>query len=95
MSPRNRVAWLYLQALGSIFVDSYDLQGYSEGIRTNLHMGLNAFLSAQPLISKMWDYSVIFYTLKDGCKINKLDGHDFTSMATPVCFGQWSSRKYA
>jgi hypothetical protein len=27
-SPRNRVAWLYPQALGSLFVVSYDSQGY-------------------------------------------------------------------
>jgi hypothetical protein len=31
--PRNRVAQLYLQALGSLFVASYDSQGYSGGIR--------------------------------------------------------------
>jgi hypothetical protein len=28
--PRNRVAQLYLQALGSLFVASYDSQGYRE-----------------------------------------------------------------
>jgi hypothetical protein len=33
----NRVAQLYLQALGSIFVASYDSQGYGGGIRTRLH----------------------------------------------------------
>jgi hypothetical protein len=33
VSPRNRVARLYPQALGSLFVPSYDSQGYSGGIR--------------------------------------------------------------
>jgi hypothetical protein len=35
--PRNRVAQLYHQALGSIFVASYDSQGYGRGIVTCLH----------------------------------------------------------
>jgi hypothetical protein len=38
--PRNRVAQLYPQTLGSIFVASYDSQGYSGGIRTRLHTGI-------------------------------------------------------
>jgi hypothetical protein len=36
---RNSVAQLYLQALGSLFVASYDSQGYGEGIRPRLHAG--------------------------------------------------------
>jgi hypothetical protein len=40
ISPRNRVAQLYLQELGSLFVASYDSQGYGGGIRTRLHTGL-------------------------------------------------------
>jgi hypothetical protein len=39
ISPRNRVAQLYLQALDSLFVASYDSQGYGGGIRTRLHTG--------------------------------------------------------
>jgi hypothetical protein len=39
ISSRNRVARLYLLALGSLFVASYDSQGYGGGIRTHLHMG--------------------------------------------------------
>jgi hypothetical protein len=39
ISPRNRVAQLYPQALGSLLVASYDLQGYGGGIRTRLHAG--------------------------------------------------------
>jgi hypothetical protein len=38
LSPRDRVAQLYLQALGFLFVASYDSQGYSGGIRTGLYM---------------------------------------------------------
>jgi hypothetical protein len=32
ITPRNTVAQLYPQALGSLFVASYDLQGYGRGI---------------------------------------------------------------
>jgi hypothetical protein len=37
---RNRVAQLYPQSLGSLFVASYDSQGYGGGIRTLLHAAL-------------------------------------------------------
>jgi hypothetical protein len=40
VSPRNRVARLHPQTLGSLFVASYDSQGYDGGIRTHLHMGI-------------------------------------------------------
>jgi hypothetical protein len=36
ISPRNRVARLYPQALGSLYVASYDSQGYGGGIRPRL-----------------------------------------------------------
>jgi hypothetical protein len=36
ISPKNTVAQLYPQALGSLFVASYDLQGYGGGILTYL-----------------------------------------------------------
>jgi hypothetical protein len=39
ISSRNRVVQLYPQALGSLFVASYDSQGYGEGIRPHLHTG--------------------------------------------------------
>jgi hypothetical protein len=39
ISPRNRVAQLYLQALDSLFIASYDSQGYGGGIRPRLHAG--------------------------------------------------------
>jgi hypothetical protein len=40
VSPRNRMARLYPQALGSLFIASYDSQGYGGGIRPRLHTGL-------------------------------------------------------
>jgi hypothetical protein len=39
ISPRNKVA----RALGSIFVVSYDSQGYGGDIRTHLHTGVGIF----------------------------------------------------
>jgi hypothetical protein len=39
ISTWNRVARLYPQALGSLFLASYDSQGYGGGIRPRLHMG--------------------------------------------------------
>jgi hypothetical protein len=37
ISPGNRVALFYPQALGSLFVTFYNSQGYGGGIRTRLH----------------------------------------------------------
>jgi hypothetical protein len=45
ISPRNRVARLYPQALGSLFVASYNSQGYGGGIRTRLHAGISTLES--------------------------------------------------
>jgi hypothetical protein len=39
MSPSDRVAQLYLQAPGSLFIAFYDSQDYDGGIQTHLHMG--------------------------------------------------------
>jgi hypothetical protein len=41
ISPRNRVARLYPQALGSLFVASYGSQGCGGAIRPRLHTGMN------------------------------------------------------
>jgi hypothetical protein len=38
ISPRKRVVRLHSQALGYLFVASYDSQGYGGGIRPRLHM---------------------------------------------------------
>jgi hypothetical protein len=37
ISPSNRVTQLYLQAPGSLFVATYDSQGYGGGVRTRHH----------------------------------------------------------
>jgi hypothetical protein len=42
ISPRNRVAQLYPQALSSHFFTSYHSQGYGGGIGTRLHAGVTA-----------------------------------------------------
>jgi hypothetical protein len=39
MSPTDRVAQLYPQAPGFLFITFYDSQGYGGGIRTRLHTG--------------------------------------------------------
>jgi hypothetical protein len=41
ISPRSTVAQLYPQALGYLFVPSYDSQGYGGIIRARLHTGLS------------------------------------------------------
>jgi hypothetical protein len=43
VSLRNRVARLYPQALGFIFVASYDSQCYCGGIRPRLHTGTSGY----------------------------------------------------
>jgi hypothetical protein len=40
ISPRNGMARLYLQALGSIFAASYDSQSYGGGIRPCIQAGV-------------------------------------------------------
>jgi hypothetical protein len=45
ISPRNRVAQLYPQALGSLFVASYDSQGYSGGFDPASTRGLSMWPS--------------------------------------------------
>jgi hypothetical protein len=47
ISPRNREAQLYPQALGFLFITSYDSQVYGGNIRTHLHAGcLSAVMAA-------------------------------------------------
>jgi hypothetical protein len=44
ISPRNRVARIKAQALSSVFIASYDSQGYSGNIRPLLHTSSNSHL---------------------------------------------------
>jgi hypothetical protein len=57
ISLRKSVARLYPQALSSLFVVSYDSQGYGGGIRSRLHTGLEyGVLSAVVMKSSLfWD----------------------------------------
>jgi hypothetical protein len=50
ISHRNRVSQLYPQALGSLFVASYNSQGYGGGIRPRLHTGAG-------LCAQQWIYA--------------------------------------
>jgi hypothetical protein len=49
--PRNRVAPLYPQALGSLFVSFYDSQGYGGGFRTRLHVGWSAGVESESYVT--------------------------------------------
>jgi hypothetical protein len=40
ISPRNRMTQLYPQTLRSLFITSYDSQGYGGDLRTRLHVGV-------------------------------------------------------
>jgi hypothetical protein len=51
ISPMKRVARLYLRALGSLFVTSYDSRGYGGGIRHRLHTGSVYFCDVTELFS--------------------------------------------
>jgi hypothetical protein len=56
ISPRNKVAQLYPQALSSLFVASYDSQGYGGGIRSLLHTGYLQMSMLQLLYD--WQFTV-------------------------------------
>jgi hypothetical protein len=51
ISPMHSVDQLYPRALGSLFVSSYDSQGYAGGIRSSLHTGINSLLLTVLLIT--------------------------------------------
>jgi hypothetical protein len=53
ISPRNRVAQLYSRALDSLFVASYDSQGYGGGILTRLHLGRNTVVQSRALYKRV------------------------------------------
>jgi hypothetical protein len=55
------VAQLYPQALGSLFVASYDSQGYSGGIRIPLHMASFYGLSTDHIENTFNSSSVVAY----------------------------------
>jgi hypothetical protein len=51
ISPRNRVAQLYPQVLGSLFFASYYSQGYGGSIRPRLHTRIELSSKLVPLIT--------------------------------------------
>jgi hypothetical protein len=51
MSPSERVAQLYPEALGSLFIAFYDSQGYGESTVTHLHTETSFLLVPNILIS--------------------------------------------
>jgi hypothetical protein len=53
VTPRNMVALLYPQVPGSLFVASYDSQGYGGGIRPRLHMRTVSPIAYTPFI-RVW-----------------------------------------
>jgi hypothetical protein len=69
ISPGNRVAQLYSQVFGSLFVASYDSQGYGGGIRTRLHAG--GYLVRVRIA--LW-LAVYLQSVRLGAK--PLEGHD-------------------
>jgi hypothetical protein len=56
ISPRNRVALLYPQALGSLFVASYNSQSYDVGIGTRLHAGTHCITT---VCFTVWGYQFL------------------------------------
>jgi hypothetical protein len=76
-SPRNRVAQLYPQALGSPFVTSYDSQGYGGGIRPHLHTESSLYsLRANPTEDTV--SVVIVQQYLDCCLFSRCRGNLFT-----------------
>jgi hypothetical protein len=47
ISPRNKVVQLYSQTLGSLFVASYDSQGYDGGIQSQSYFYDGRFTASQ------------------------------------------------
>jgi hypothetical protein len=65
--PRNRVDQSYPQTLGSLFIVSYDSQGYNGGIPTRLQTGLLATPDVQTLCNfekdQMENIALLFWCL--------------------------------
>jgi hypothetical protein len=60
ISLRNRVAQLYPQALGSLSITSYDLQGCGGDIQTRLHTGFPYMNSARTLLRIQFPAVILF-----------------------------------
>jgi hypothetical protein len=66
-SPKNRVAQFYAQALGCLFIASYDSQYYDGGIRTRLHTGVLVYKQKER--EGKWGGSEIHYIWRGGKKL--------------------------
>jgi hypothetical protein len=85
ISPRNRVAQLYPQALGFLFVASYDSQGYGGGILTRLHAvyNLRADRTENPVVLLSQKYHAVDKSRDSQpvmleCDVMRLRGSVFT-----------------
>jgi hypothetical protein len=67
ISPRNRVARLYPQALGSLFVASYDSQGYSASTR-----GLPRLFWESRYIATAWTTQKTQFYCNNSCVTQQL-----------------------
>jgi hypothetical protein len=65
--PRNRVAQLYPQALGSPFIASYYSRGYGGGIRTRLQTGADQLASGPRYIQPRGGLNSSSIVVTDGC----------------------------
>jgi hypothetical protein len=70
ISPKNRVTQLYPQALGSLFVSSYDSQGYGGGIRTRLQVGFSVSSVRHPLKTVLRELNREHLIEGLGCRAN-------------------------
>jgi hypothetical protein len=59
ISPRNRVARLYPQVLGSLFVASYDSQGYGGGIPISIACRNRSLLPATSQHAHSWQWALL------------------------------------
>jgi hypothetical protein len=69
ISPRERVAQLYPQALGSLSVTPYDSQGYGGIIRPRLHTDFRFLFPAAGVIQNTHRYYGVHSVLFPVCKV--------------------------
>jgi hypothetical protein len=78
ISPRNRVVQLYLQALGSLFVASYDSQGYGGSIRPCIYTGF--WFRSYECVEIYLHSPIHVYGI-----VHKYRGYIFTTASRLVC----------
>jgi hypothetical protein len=103
ISPRNRVAQLYPQALGSLFVASYDSQGYGEGI-TKVKVMLRPTVQSASLSwnkAPIWGLRPdLYYWTVNSVRVRESESHcDWRSVSLSVLvsspvWGSWPDINY-